>query len=519
LLVRPVGELLAERLRLLGFEGQTRARRVLEAVESAPALRAALPNATLGTWLEQVWLRLGGADCVDATARANLDLLWNILDSLPNGEQDLLAPTLDQALERLTAMPDPEASSDYGVQLMTIHKSKGLEFETVIVPEIQARRKQGQRRLLSWLERGLAEPDEHGEITEFLVAPLQSKGAQRSAAKAWVDRMILEREKQEDRRILYVAATRARGELHLFAQPAYRAAHDGSLTLCPPKTSLLATAWPALEDTARERFEAWKAARAISTPEPSIVEAIAAEAAVTPLAKPTILHRLPGDYKPPQTTSRDISAFSRTPGARLYERHEGGMLTRAFGIAVHRYMEELARKNANHDREDAQSTLEKLAPSIISRLRALGIDKSSAREIGLDALAIVAKALKDPVCLWILSPHADAASEVRWVGVMDGELQTVQADRVFRAGAAPRSPGAHTWWIVDFKTAQIGIANAGDAAAKLRPLFAQQLEAYAAVLRNLRREDAAICAGLYYPRAMMFDWWEIKSQLELPFAP
>ncbi len=130
------------------------------------------------------------------------------------------APRLDAALDKLTALPDPEASSDCGVQLMTIHKSKGLEFEVVIVPELQAASGRGSRKMLSWLERGLAEPDESGEITEFLIAPFQRKGEDRGKAKAWVDRVYRERESQETRRILYVAATRAREELHLFARPA-----------------------------------------------------------------------------------------------------------------------------------------------------------------------------------------------------------------------------------------------------------------------------------------------------------
>ena len=116
---------------------------------------------------------------MDATARANLDLLWSCLDRLPGGEPDLLGPGLDAALDKLTALPDPGASSDCGVQLMTIHKSKGLEFEVVIVPEMQAAVGRGRRRMLSWLERGLAEPDDSGEITEFLIAPFQRKGAER----------------------------------------------------------------------------------------------------------------------------------------------------------------------------------------------------------------------------------------------------------------------------------------------------------------------------------------------------
>jgi len=43
----------------------------------------------------------------------------------------------------------------------------------------------------------------------------------------------------------------------------------------------------------------------------------------------------------------------------------------------------------------------------------------------------------------------------------------------------------------------------------LRPLFAPQLEAYAKVLRNLHGADTQIRAGLYYPRELLLDWWQL----------
>ena len=49
-------------------------------------------------------LAIGGAACADATARVNLNLLWQSLDSLPNAEQDLLGPALDEALSKLTGL-------------------------------------------------------------------------------------------------------------------------------------------------------------------------------------------------------------------------------------------------------------------------------------------------------------------------------------------------------------------------------------------------------------------------------
>ena len=114
--------------------------------------------------------------------------------------------------------------------------------------------------MLSWLERGLPEPDESGEITEFLIAPFQPKRDDRGKAKEWVDRVYRERESQETRRILYVAATRAREELHLFARPACKE-ENGDFTLVEPANSLLATAWPVLAQAGTKRFEAWSEGR------------------------------------------------------------------------------------------------------------------------------------------------------------------------------------------------------------------------------------------------------------------
>ena len=114
LLSRPVPELLAERLLLLSDAGRRSAGRVLDVWNSMPALRAVQTKDSTGTWLEQVWLRLGGAACVDATARANVDLLWSCLDNLPGGEHDLPGPALHAALDSSTRCPTPRPVATAG---------------------------------------------------------------------------------------------------------------------------------------------------------------------------------------------------------------------------------------------------------------------------------------------------------------------------------------------------------------------------------------------------------------------
>jgi ATP-dependent exoDNAse (exonuclease V) beta subunit len=510
---RPIPELLASRLQLLSKEGRESAQRVLQTIEAAADLRAAQPARSLGTWLEQVWLRLGGADCVDETGRANVDRLWEFFDQLQYGEPDLLGRGLAEALEQLKAQPDPAAASDYGVQLMSIHKSKGLEFEVVIVPDLQAPCGRNDFKLLSWLERGLEYADDGGGITEFLVAPLPSKGTESGKAKKWVDRVYRQRESQETRRILYVAATRAREELHLFARPAYKVERDGSLTLPDPRGTLLATAWPALEDEVRQRFEDWK-----NKPQETQITAIAASHANNMLVmprpgRPAVVRRLPPDYRPLDTTfpapSNGDSDVAALAGSQLYRRHEGGVLSRALGSAVHALLEELARLRVTLDWPSARLALERMQPRIISQLRGAGVEQKQAAKIAGQALDIAMNATHDSNAQWILSPHTGAASEVRWAGIIAGRLREVRVDRIFRAAGEPSTEGDDCWWIIDYKTAHGDRAEQAAALAKLRALFASQLELYARVLRNLHGQDVAVRAGLYYPRLQAFDWWEL----------
>ena len=82
---------------------------------------------------EAAWLALAGPAC--ATQASDLEDAETYFDQLDGLERagDLTDPTLlEEHLEELYAAPD--VGEDARLQLMTIHKAKGLEFSTVIVP-------------------------------------------------------------------------------------------------------------------------------------------------------------------------------------------------------------------------------------------------------------------------------------------------------------------------------------------------------------------------------------------------
>lgn len=537
-LLRPVPDLIRERYSLLSPDGQALIARLRSALIFASRPGIGDLSVSTGTWLQQIWLRLGGADCYDSTALANLNLLWTRLDWLPAGKEDLLGPGLDAALKKLAALPDPQVSSECGVQLMTIHKAKGLEFEVVIIPELEAKVRPHSQKMLSWLERGLKPESsrvfaagETDEVTEFLVAPLPSKGDSSGLCKRWVDCAIAELESQEKRRLLYVAATRAREELHLFASIDCKLDAAGELILAPPQ-GLLATAWPAFEMEIRARFEDWKATlrnaadSSQAASESGEIEQIAAAAqsdlfvlpsAALPVVKPTLLRRLPaqdpqvslhGLRSPQSSASTTEAGVAGANAQRLYARHEGGLVSRTLGTAVHTLLEELARLRADVDMPAARGLLRQMEPRVAAHVRGAGIGPSEAARMASEASQLALNASEDPVAQWILSPHQDAQIEACWTGVIAGASATVRVDRVFRAGLTPHSEGDEAWWIVDYKSSGSGKADSA-ALIELRSLFAPQLATYAQVLRNLHGANAVIRAGLYYPRMLQFDWWEI----------
>ena len=215
-------------------------------------------------------------------------------------------------------------------------------------------------------------------------------------------------------------------------------------------------------------------------------------------------------HKTTPSRVQQAALSSLTKSAELFARHEGGVLSRALGTAVHASLEELAHLREAHPWPEAVVALKQFEPRIEAGIRAAGIAPLQAKETTAEALRFAIGASHDLAGQWILSPHLNAASEVRWSAVLAGSVRTVQADRVFRAGLMPFDAGDDAWWIIDYKThAATSASDPANTMAQLRSLFAPQLEMYGQALRNLHEADAPIRAGLYYPRMLLFDWWEL----------
>jgi ATP-dependent helicase/nuclease subunit A len=480
--------LLRERTPLLSEDGRQRAARVLAVLEDA--LRGKHRQVSLAQWVERTWLTLGGRACVDRAGYANVHAFFTMLEQL--GPE---AAGLEDQIAELCAQPDPAASEHYGVQLMTIHKAKGLGFDIVIVPGLgRATRAESQPLLRSLEQTRLVGPEEEEE-QEFVVAPIGRNGKQ-GGIYAWIGELQGRREDDEAKRLLYVAATRARKELHLLGTAVTKVNNE----LSPgDRRSLLGIAWPALKDD----FE-----RARNPQEPvADVTPQQAEFAFPPGSPSIQLRRLPTGWKPPAYAAPPIA---QERNLETIERPRGSLAARAFGTAVHALLEDLAQLPGIDPGGVAPAIFDKVGGwrgRALAILRSSGLPRAEAEPLSTDVVRALQTVLGDPTGRWILGARAGAKNEISWSTWAGEVVQTLRGDRIFHAGATPGSVEETHLWIVDYKTARHGASGIDAFLAQEKEKYAGQLESYAEVMRKVRGNDLPVRMALYFPLLTRLVWW------------
>ncbi len=493
-----VQKLIEERQQLLSHDGQQRLQRVSQ------ILRHALENRyqqgqSLSTWIERTWHTLGGPLCLDAAQRENARVFFSMLDGISPDGIACLGDELDRQLERLFAQPDPRASERAGVQLMTIHKAKGLGFDVVIVPGLERMARGDSNPLIVMLQR----PDPaNSEKDELLIAPLGSRDSDIPPVYRWVQQQRDKREQEELKRVLYVACTRARRELHLFGTATIT--KDGRLAECK-NTSLLYAAWPALEANFLADFEAKKRQNVIMFPsaaEPGVVSSLAAVAESN--RGHILMKRLPASGALPEhSTNISVPVAFEPEFHALFERPDAGRLQRLTGSITHALLDRLSRSQLPFG-ADAARWVERYA-SVMLRTTALPeIQKAHALS---EITASVISALEDPQGQWLLAQHLDAQSEASWTGWIEGALRTVRADRVFRAGSTPLSAGKDHIWVVDYKTTPYSGTNIAGFLSAQREQYAPQLALYGKALQKIHGNHIQLRLALYFPRLKRLEHW------------
>lgn len=430
--------------------------------------------------VETAWRRLGGPRCLgSATDHADVAAYFRLLDDLEASgrfERD----RLDAEVMSLFAAPSSEPQAAQ-LKFMTVHKSKGLEFDTVILPGLHRQIRGNERRLLTWDST----QDEHGR-PYLVVAPIrtidgeadefsEAEESEEDSIRRYIATLEAERADQETRRLLYVAATRAVRCLHLLAvaRPK-REAKSGLYKIEPPRKLAgkpFNILWPVLA----EAFGA-RAARLDVPAEPEAAATTIRYADFVPQ-----LQRLP--LAALAMPMHDTTGYE-APAVELTMYNATSSLAPDVGTLVHRYLELVAGEGLQHwSMERIQTCL----PYCEKWLRQQGHDVADSQQGAARVVRALTHALSSKKGRWILQPRPGAASELALTQQVDGDLHNHLVDRTFIEDGVR--------WIIDYKTS---VHEGGDVAAFIaakRAEYAPQLARYAALFAH---EGLPVRQALYF---------------------
>ncbi|TEA79921.1 UvrD-helicase domain-containing protein [Allopusillimonas ginsengisoli] len=457
-------------------------------------------------WLERCWQRLGGPAVYyrNPSDAADAERLFRLIEDIaPYGQLDPV--DLEQRLEKLFAAPE---SSERAVEVMTLHKSKGLEFETVIMTGLHRRPRADTPPLMYF------EP--HGD--ELLLGPIKHRV---TAEPDPVTVYLAEREKKraayETDRLLYVGLTRARHQLHLVGEVVLA---EDMKPKKPAGTSLLGRLWDQL--IVPEVPDIGVASKTISLGN-AATRAVAGAGADAQsvdgsqrglLGRPTgrFLVRRRLDALPPEpefgiqespgsstaggagsvapraahgSPASPVAAARRPAGAAIWQWREASGDEAVIGTVAHAWLERIGKEGAD---AWTAARIDDCLPVFRRQLARAGLPDTSldhATEALRDTLASTLASERGQWLLRVAQAHRE------WT-LLDISGRVSVIDLAISQ--------ENDWLVVDYKTGKPHSGESADAyAARMRERYREQIERYCAHVTALDGRPAR--GALYFPRA------------------
>ncbi len=458
----------------LSPEARERAIRTGEILSAAVAQAGRTPLRSL---VENTWLLLGGPAILRETYQtSDVNVFFLLLEALESGGTISDFTQLNTRLSCLFAKGAPDPNS---VQVMTIFKAKGLEFDTVILPKLEGITQTPERDLLIW-EDAIA-----GDGSSILQVAAQPRRGEESQAYREIRDAQKYKNEQELKRLLYVACTRAKNALYLVGNAKLK--KDKTLEQ-PRSGSFLRLLWPA----AQSEFQ-------------GIVRRSARQMELPFKAEPqTALRRVPASWKLPRFSRwiRWQPPFEvMTPSTRKVTYEWVSDTGRHIGTVVHELLKRAAENSALWDSGHVLA----MAPTIKSELLRLGVPRADEPDASERVIRALLNTLSSERGRWILSAHAEARSEWPVGGKLDDRLISGTIDRVFRDEG--------NLWIIDFKTSEHEGAQRDKFLAEEERRYRPQLESYAALIAQLSK--GPIWLGLYFPLLDAWREWQYEESATL----
>lgn len=341
----------------------------------------------LSTWVINTLNQLHAQTILTPTQHQDLEQFYTLLDRY---EQEGRLTDTSEFLNEFNKLYSKQASPSR-LHVMTIHKSKGLEFDTVFLPGLGAQPNRGDSPMLRWLN---LPTQKHGNL--LLMSPIQAAHQERCAVYDYLGQLDTIKSQYESQRLLYVAVTRAKSRLYLFDHSQKMAKHSFR--------NLLQHQEFTIDETPRDDEE-------------------------SSLSLPTLM-RLPlNDYQKAYETEE---SFANNPPSTL-----SSSIPRLIGIVTHHLLQWICE---NHPKTLAEIPWQLARHELIE----CGFNQAFLD----DALKIVQEQItslfNDTIGAWIIAKHEEEKNEFELLIEQRERPVTRIIDRLF--------VDQNKLWIIDFKT-------------------------------------------------------------------
>lgn len=439
----------------LTADGRARLAKLLSCLDDSLEDRDLISD--LGAWVEAMWHSLGGPGCLTRDEAEDVRQAFRLLRSHTEGGRLTDLQGFIDGLDKLYA-----SGGSGGVEIMTMHGSKGLEFDVVIMVGLWRGQRKPDKPLLAF--RNTA----HGMLMVPAGGPSASEGHERLFSM--VNGLNNDAAKKELLRLLYVGCTRAVRELHLMCAVTDKGA--------PLPGSLVQALWPALA----QELAGATVDPAAGKPVDGDTRCPSSPRLPTTWASPTVSDC----YVPPVIRVLLPSEMTVREDPTKIDKSEG-VFERLVGTAFHETVSYLL------DRDEIgrfETLKERISVPMRAGLRRRGMPAPRVDDAVSTVLRLIGRMKHSPHGQWILHKREQAGNEFRVAGYLSGEWVSGSIDRWFR--------DADQLWVIDYKT---GGENLGEpelqryidnATERYRP----QVTRYAEMLGEINRCDAK--KGLYF---------------------
>ena len=435
---------------------------------------------TLRDAIESFWIRLGGpATLSNDTDLENCETYFALLESMQQGGSIEDLKELLDSVAQLFAAPDLNANNQ--IQVMTIHKAKGLEFDHVILPGLGRASRASQSDLLVWLLRQREEQQE-----DLVLAPIREAGTAQAPIYDYINNTDKAKQSYEDARLLYVAVTRARKTLHLFGHASIKEKKD-EINCVPQSRSLLGHLW----STVKSVYEQHMPAESDNSNDESIVLINQENKRLQdkwqlPDVPEEVIWQKPED---------DESELERS----LIEFEWAGETAKHIGLVVHGAIQCIAEQGLAKWTKETIKAEQAVFEMALKQLSVPDNECDSAVKRVMQALENM---LNDERGRWVLSSeHDKQQNEYAITGMVDNKITNAILDRTFIDEEGVR-------WIIDYKTSRHEGRDVEAFLDQEQERYQEQLEKYGTLMKHLGDEN--IKFGLYFPLLKGWREWSCK---------